>query len=368
MAREALPREEVVKAIENGTPARVPMMIHQWNPPDAFGERAEQVREVQMQYPQDFYMVVPRMPAKWDELAGDDHIAGYSWMNTPAPPAQPTKAHDANVAIDDFSQLDEILDAWPDPNIPQMYEQAAAQLSENAAGRYTGIHWWFCLFERLWSLRGMQNILCDFYLNPAAVHRLMDALTDFYCTVIRRGARLGVDCAYTTDDIGMQTGPMFGLDVFREFFKPRYARMIAAAHDCGMHFWLHTCGDVRLFIEDFIEIGLDVIHPIQKYTMDEREVAERFGGRLCFWAGLDVQQILPRGTPEDVRAEVKFLIDTYDRPAGGCMITAGNGITPDVPVENLRAFYDQTYSYGLAHRRKFGAAAGGKAVAGRRRM
>ncbi|MCE5325444.1 MAG: hypothetical protein LLG01_03420, partial [Planctomycetaceae bacterium] len=134
-------------------------------------------------------------------------------------------------------------------------------------------------------------------------------------------------------------------------FKPRYQRMIKTAHDCGMHFWLHTCGDVRLFMEDFIEIGLDVIHPIQKYTMNEREVAERFGGRICFWTGMDVQQILPRGTSEDVRREVRFMIDTYDRPDGGCMVTAGNGITADVPVENLRAFYDETYNYGLAHRR-----------------
>ena len=81
------------------------------------------------------------------------------------------------------------------------------------------------------------------------------------------------DCVWVTDDIGTQTGPMFGLDVFREFFKPRYAAMIEAAHDNNMHFWLHSCGNIELFIEDFIEIGLDVLHPIQKYTMDEREIA-----------------------------------------------------------------------------------------------
>ena len=146
---------------------------------------------------------------------------------------------------------------------------------------------------------------------------------------------------------------MFSPAIFKEFVKPRYKRLIDAAHEHNMHFWLHTCGDVRPFMEDFIEIGLVVIHPIQKYTMDEVEVAERFGGRIAFWAGMDVQQILPWGTPEDVRKEVRFMIDTYDRPDGGCMITAGNGITPDNPIENLRAFYDETYNYGLAHRRQF---------------
>jgi len=68
---------------------------------------------------------------------------------------------------------------------------------------------------------------------------------------------------------------------------------------------------------------------------------------------MDVQQILPWGTPEEVRQEVRFMIDTYDRADGGCMITAGNGITPDNPVENLRAFFDETYTYGLAHRNQF---------------
>jgi uroporphyrinogen-III decarboxylase len=226
-------------------------------------------------------------------------------------------------------------------------------LDKDAKGRYTGIHWAYCLYERMWSLRGMENILCDFYENPEHVHRFMDALTDFHCAMIRKGAKeLEVDSVWTTDDIGMQTGPMFSPAVFKEFFKPRYARMVKTAHDCGLHFWLHTCGDVRLFMDDLIEVGMDVIHPIQKYTMDEREIAERFGGKICVWTGMDVQQILPRGSTDDVRREVRFMIDTFDRPDGGCMVTAGNGITPDVPVENLLAFYDETYNYGMAHRAK----------------
>ncbi len=352
--REPLPREEVVKAIEHRRPQRVPMMIHHWNGPQAFGEREPLVREIQAEYPQDFLMVYPRMPHYWDDLDDPAHLPGYSWMPTPPPPpSDEVRAHDANVAIRDWSQLDDILAAWPDPTIPQLYEDARKRLETDAAGRYTGIHWAYCFFERLWSLRGMENILCDFRLNPEPVHRLMDALCDYYCAIIRRaGAELGVDAVWNTDDIGMQTGPMFGPDVFREFFFDRYKRIADAAHDCGMHFWLHTCGNVTPFMEDFIRIGIDVIHPIQKYAMDERATAERYGGRICFWAGMDLQHILPRGTPEQVRREVRFLIDTYDRPDGGCMITAGNGVTADVPIENLRAFYDETYRYGIEHRKQ----------------
>ena len=358
--RPVLPAEEVRKAIEHRNPCRVPMMIHQWNGADRFEDRKQAVLDIQAEYPQDAFFVGPRMPAMWDDLSNEDHLPGYSWMNSPPPaPSEGKRGHDANVAIQDWAQLDGMLDAWPDPSILQLYEGRKESLKENANGRYTGISWAFCFYERLWSLRGMENILCDFHQNPGHVHRLMDALCDYYCAIIdRAGKELSVDSVYTTDDIGMQTAPMFSPTTFKEFFKPRYKRMIDAAHEHGMHFWLHTCGNVTLFLDDFVEIGLDVIHPIQKYTMAEPEVAKQIGGKICIWAGMDVQQILPWGTPDDVRAEVRFMIDTYDRPDGGCMITAGNGITPDVSTENLFAFYDETYNYGIAHRKQFGAGGG----------
>jgi uroporphyrinogen decarboxylase len=350
--RTPLPREEVIKAIEHGSPSRVPMMLHFWLSADRFEERQQAVRDITAQYPDDVAVLGIRMPAMWDDRSDPNHIPGYSWMNVPPPPKPAVaRGHDANVAIEDWSQLPAVLDAWPRPDTPTILDWARDG-AKSAAGRYKLATFWFCLYERMWSIRGMENILTDFYLNPEPVHQFMDALTDFYCGLIRRmGSEMKVDGIFTSDDIGMQTGPMFSRDIFLKFFKPRYAKIFKAAHDAGMHFWLHTCGDVRLFMDDLIEVGLDVIHPIQKYTMNEPEIAQRFGGRICFWAGMDVQQILPRGTPDDVRREVRFMIDTYDRPDGGCMITAGNGITPDVPVENLRAFFDETYEYGMKHRR-----------------
>jgi len=351
--RNALPAEEVRKAIEHRKPSRVPMNIHQWVGVGTYGDRADEVQAILDEYPCDVVTTGPRMPAFWDDPDADDAIPGYAWLNRPQPEGHRIEAHDANVAIPEIGMLDDILDAWPDPTIPQMYAGCAEKLAAEANGRYTAILWAFCFYERMWSLRGMENTLCDFYEHPEAMHKLMDALGDFHETVIRRaGAELNVDGVITTDDIGMQTGPMFSPQIFKTFFKPRYKRLIDVAHDSGMHFWLHTCGDVRPFMDDFIEIGLDVIHPIQKYTMDEREVAARFGGKLAFWAGMDVQQILPRGSEQDVRNEVRFMIDTYDRPEGGCLITPGNGITPDIPIENLRAFFDETYTYGLSHRQR----------------
>ena len=355
MTRPALPAEEVVKAIERGNPSRVPMLIAQyWNPADAFLERAAEVLDIQREYPQDAWFVRVRRPLIWEDPREPTHLPGYTWMHAPPPPGEPVRAQkDSSLAIRDWSQLDHVLDHWPDPGLPEIFAWEPANAASLAGCRYLGIYWAYCLYERLWTLRGMENILCDFYENPEPVHRLLDAITDFHCAVIRRGAReLGARGVWTTDDIGTQTGPMFGYDIFRTFFRDRYARMIRTAHENGMHFWLHSCGNIELFLDDLVSLGLDVLHPVQKYAMDERKIARLYGDRLAFWAGMDVQQILPFGTPEEVRKEVRFLIDTFDRPDGGCMITAGNGVTPDVPLENLRAFYDETYAYGSAHRRK----------------
>ncbi len=351
LLRPPLSRDEVRKAIERRRPSRVPMMIHQWTYPKMFGEREAEVRGVLARYPNDMYTILAGMPDKWDNRK-DKSEPKYSWLNIPPPPKGGSVAHDADVGIKDWAQLDGILAAWPDPNSPRLFDGALARKQAECAGRYSVAHWGYCLYERFWDLRGMENALCDFYENPNQVHRLLDAITSFYVTLIERAGReLNTDGIYVTDDIGMQTGPMFMLETFREFLKPRYARLIKAAHDNGMHFWMHTCGDVRLFLDDLVEIGLDVIHPIQKYTMPEKEIARKYGDRLCVWAGMDVQYTLPRGTPEEVRREVQFMIDTYDRPDGGCMVTVGNGVTPDVPLANLEAFLAETYEYGLAHRR-----------------
>jgi uroporphyrinogen decarboxylase len=113
-----------------------------------------------------------------------------------------------------------------------------------------------------------------------------------------------------------------------------------------MHFWLHACGNIEPFIPHFIDVGLDVLHPIQKYTMDEQTVVQHYGDRICFWAGMDVQQIIPWGTADDVRREVRFLIDTYQRPGGRLILGAGNGINQDCPLTSLEAFFAEATRNG----------------------
>ena len=347
MQSSPLPREEVIKAIERRRPARVPMVLHIYAPATRFPGREDEAKRMLQQYPCDVLFYIQNMPSAFQEPW---QLPGYSWTQLPPPPPH-QGGLDSHVALADWSMLDEMLAHWPDPMTvkPVHCDEDIFPRGD----RYTAIHWWNCLYERAWHLRGMENLLMDFHLYPKEAHRLLEAITDFNCAIIRRASKeLHVDGVWVTDDIGTQTGPMFGLDVFRTFFKPCYAKMFRTAHECGMHFWLHSCGKIDLFIEDLIDAGVDVIHPIQKYTMDEREIAAKFGGRVAFWTGMDMQKILPFGTPDDVRREIRFMIDTFDRPDGGCMIALGNVVTPDVPLENVHAMFDEAYHYGLAHRKR----------------
>jgi uroporphyrinogen decarboxylase len=140
---------------------------------------------------------------------------------------------------------------------------------------------------------------------------------------------------------------------FRTFLKPYYLRIGAVVREAGMHWWLHSCGNNTEILGDLAEAGLDVFHPVQKGTMDEVAVARRFGDQLSFLAGIDVQHILQERDAEGVRQEVRFLIDTFDRPAGGMCLAAGNGILPGTPLENIQAFLDESLMYGSEHRRRY---------------
>ena len=323
-----LTRDQMKLVIEGrGQADRVPMMYHFWCNADRFGKHIAEAQEILNTYPMDAEIIRLGMP---------------SFVNIPYDEPKEKTALDEKVIIKDWDVLDEIMAAFPSA------ENQPMPIVNETDGRYRLGSWWFCYFERLWGVRGMTNALMDFYLYPQQVHTFFRVLTDYYKQYITRMKKegLGLDGIFTSDDLGTQTATFFSLDIFREFFKPYYKEIIDCAHDNDMHFWLHICGNVELFMPDFIEIGLDVIHPIQKYAMDEKNFAQKYQKDICIWAGFDLQQTFPYGTPDDVRDEVRFMIDTYRRADGRLILTMGNQVTDDAKVENLLALMDESYIYG----------------------
>lgn len=337
---DPLPKAQVVAAIERQCPSRIPMVMAKWwgeGLGEQYGERLSHFHR----YPDDVVMAMIGVPMP--------DPAPLSWQQAAS---SGPKAHDAGGVLPDWKHLDEYIEKMPDPRLSQWLDpirDAARRAHEQ--DRYLMFGWWGLYFERPWGLRGMTQILMDYYDHPQEIHRLHDALCRQYEGLIRLAAQeLKPDGFWTSDDLGHQRQLMMKPEHFREFLKPYYQRIGRVCQETGMHFWLHSCGNNTDILEDLIEAGVDVFHPVQKHTMDEKAVAATFGDRMTFLVGFDVQHVLQEGTPEEVRAEVRHLINTFDRPEGGLCMAAGNGIVSGTPFENIDAFLDETVQYGARKR------------------
>ena len=343
-----LTRDQVTAVIEgratNAQVPRVPVLIHFWLlSPDEFGDRMPAIRAILERYPMDAQIVPLRMPGLY---AGPPGHPSYRWFPWQDPFAGASVALDERVNLASWDQFDRVLTSFPDPLCPWLLQDARP-----GDGRYRLGYWWYWLFERHWSWRGMVGALTDYVDHPAEVHRLFRALTDFYKVILERGRREGgLDGVMISDDLGTQKAPFFSLRIFNTFFRPYYAELIEHAHSLGLHLWLHACGNITPFLPSLVDLGIDVIHPIQKHAMDYAAVAQRYGDRVSFWAGVDLQQVIPWGTPAEVRAEVRQLIDSFHRPEGRLLLAASNAIHADCSDASLEAMLDEAIRYGLQKR------------------
>lgn len=244
--------------------------------------------------------------------------------------------------LEDWSRLDDyIANEFPDPLDPGRLEKAIAPTDAlHRAGKYV-----FGLFGpafyHMFSIRGMENVLMDFYIHEDELRRLIDALLEYSLKLVKGWAQIGVDALLVLDDWGMQQSLMISPKTWREFFKPAYKTLFDEIHLHGMDTFLHSCGCVTEIVEDLIEVGLDVLDPIQTSAMDINELARRFGGRLSFCGTIDVQHLLPGGSPSDIKDAVRRSVDTLARRFGnGLILAPTNVITPDTSIENLRAMFE----------------------------
>jgi len=338
---QPLPREEVVRAIERRDPARIPLVRAHWWGEGLHEQYGDRLADLEKRYPQDVEQLFIANPCKM-------HFQRLSWT------WEQGAGHDSTVVIDDWSKLDEFIEKLPDPAAFEHWEQLEARAERaRREDRYILAGWWNLFFELPWMLRGMENLFCDYYESVDEIHRLHDGIAVCYERWMAAvHEHLRPDGFWTSDDLGHQTQPMMSPATFKQMHKPYYDRIGRACRRYGMHFWLHSCGNNTPLLPDLIDAGLDIFHPVQKHCMVEEEVAREFGGRLAWLAGIDVQHTLQEGSPESVREEVRFLIDCFDRSAGGMCIAAGNGIVSGTPFENIEAFLDEAVRYGAQRRQR----------------
>lgn len=200
-------------------------------------------------------------------------------------------------------------------------------------------------------IRGFEDWFADLAVDQKLAAALFDAATEHSTALAVEMLKVGGDLADVvaiSDDLGFQSGPIISPEMYRRLFKPRHKRFFDTVKkhtNAFIHF--HSCGSIYPLLDDLIDLGVDVIHPVQVAAkdMDSGKLAAEYGDRLSFWGGVDTQRVLPHGTPEEVKAEVQRRIRDL-APGGGYILGAVHNIQYGVPVENIIAMYEAGREYG----------------------
>lgn len=214
--------------------------------------------------------------------------------------------------------------------IPSIIERNPDQL------RLLGIG--FSLFERAWTMRGMENLLMDMCINPEFVDELLTSITDFNIEIVKKAVKYDIDVVHFGDDWGQQHGLIMGPAMWKRFIYPQLKRVYGVCKDAGKLVSIHSCGDVDELFDDLINIGLNSFNPFQPEVMDTLKLMDEYHGRLSFWGGLSTQKTLPYGTVEQVKQETAILLKKGLR--GGYIFAPAHSVEGDVPVGNMVAFIE----------------------------
>jgi len=269
--------------------------------------------------------------------------AGGLYYDNLAPPLQEAEIKD----IDEYP--------WPDPYDPATIaglKDTAKGLADSPYAVVGSPNGFTRIFEQAWQLRGMTELLTDFYMNKEFVHALFSKILEIQkgrwdCFLAEAGQY--VDVVRVGDDVAMQSGPLMSPDTYRELIKPyhkEYLAFIKERTDAKILF--HCCGGVADMIDDFIEIGVDILNPVQLSAegMDGNMLKEKYGDQLIFWGGIDTMHVLCSGSPDDVREEVRTRINELYK-SGGYVLCAVHNIQSDVAPENIVTMFDEAIRYSV---------------------
>ncbi len=312
-------RENVVAAVEFGTPDRLPLVF------EAFG-----VSDVQS--------------VGWNQIGTGDHERTLTFDEWNCGWSRSNVKNMGQVTIhplDDWSKLAGYR--WPDPDNSAFYEGMEKRF-EGGEDKYlmTGIFMVF--FERLHSLRGFQNLLTDLYVEQEKIAALADRVTEIQIAFIEN-----ISCRFPgmiqgigfTDDWGTEQDVFISPELWNDFVRPRYERIFNACKEAGWHVWLHSCGKINKIIGDLIDAGADVLNLQQPTLLGIEEVGRDFAGKVCFQSLCDIQRTLPFKDADAIRTEARELIRHWGCDEGGFILgDYGDGEAIDVPIEKKRIMYE----------------------------
>lgn len=221
-----------------------------------------------------------------------------------------------------------------------------------------------CLFEMISRIRGMEAALLDLVASPQMARTMFEQAGAFsLCLAEEACDRFALDWLWTGDDVGSQQGMIMSPDCWRDMIRPHLAQIFNVGKSRGLWVAYHSCGAIRPIIPDLIEMGLDVLNPVQGNCpgMDPLELRKEYGTELSFMGGLDTQQLLPNGTADEVYQATIRLVEEMTSDGGGYILAASHAVPPETPLENILAVYGAA---GVDREEIFDRAAGVRARIG----
>jgi uroporphyrinogen decarboxylase len=242
------------------------------------------------------------------------------------------------------------LDGWPFPDYTpaHRWQSLRRQVEAWHAQGYFVMGSVGHIFETAWYIRSMEQLFWDMRYNASFAERLLEEITRRRVFMAIKYAEAGVDCVHSGDDVGTQWAMLMSPEMWRTWLKPRWERVIQAAKAVrpDLLFAHHSDGDILPIIPELADIGVDVLNPVQPECLDIEQVKASFGDRLAFWGGMGIQTTMPFGSERDVREQVKRIIHTLGRD-GGLLIAPTHVLEPEVPWNNIRAFFEAVDAYGV---------------------
>lgn len=237
-----------------------------------------------------------------------------------------------------FKEPDIGLFTFPEPDV-EFIKSKCERITKEYGSLFKIYEIGFSLYERAWTLRGMDSILMDFILNEEFVDNLLDKILQYNLKVIDIAAQYPIDCIMFGDDWGQQKGLLMGPKHWNRFIRPRVLTMYERVKKHDLYVAQHSCGDNSELFGDLIDMGLDIYNTFQPEIYQVEKFKKEFGNHITVYGGVSTQGILSKGSPEEVKREVRRMMGILGAN-GGYIAAPTHQITSDIPMENILAFVE----------------------------